>query len=142
MTRTRALFCDFLGLPKGKYIPSDLAKSGDIGFAACALSVSFDRDLLNIPGTGLFDGIPDMKLSLSKDRYKSWQENTEIALGDLKFDGQDYELCSRSNLKRIIKEYNKIDLNPMVGLEFEAYIFEQDQLVFFYKLFFLDQVQV
>ena len=30
MTRTRALFCDFLGLPKGKYIPSDLAKSGDI----------------------------------------------------------------------------------------------------------------
>ena len=127
MTRTRALFCDFLGLPKGKYIPSDLAKSGDIGFAACALSVSFDRDLLNIPGTGLFDGIPDMKLSLSKDRYKSWQENTEIALGDLKFDGQDYELCSRSNLKRIIKEYNKIDLNPMVGLEFEAYVFEQDQ---------------
>ena len=62
MTRTRVLFCDFLGLPKGKYVQPDLAKSGDIGFAACALSVSFDRDLLNIPGTGLFDGIPDMKL--------------------------------------------------------------------------------
>ena len=38
MTRTRALFCDLLGLPKGKYIPSDLAKSGDIGFAACAIN--------------------------------------------------------------------------------------------------------
>ena len=46
MTRTRVLFCDFLGLPKGKYVQLDLAKSGDIGFAACALSVSFDRDYL------------------------------------------------------------------------------------------------
>ena len=55
--RTRALYCDFLGLPKGKYIQTDLAKSGNIGFAACALAVSFDRDLLNIPGTGLFDGL-------------------------------------------------------------------------------------
>ena len=125
--RTRALYCDFLGLPKGKYIPADLAKSGDIGFAACALAVSFDRDLLNIPGTGLFDGIPDMKLSLDKNRYKSWQENTEIALGDLKFEGRDYELCARTNLKKLIQEFKKMDLNPMVGLEFEAYVFEQDQ---------------
>ena len=127
MTRTRALYCDFLGLPKGKYIQPDLAKSGHIGFAACALAVSFDRDLLNIPGTGLFDGIPDMNLALEKDRCPSWQENTEIALGDLKFEGKDYELCARTNLKNTIKEFNKLDLNPMVGLEFEAYVFERDE---------------
>ena len=30
--RTRTLYCDFLGLPKGKYIQPDLAKSGNIGF--------------------------------------------------------------------------------------------------------------
>ena len=127
MTRTRVLFCDFLGLPKGKYVQPDLAKSGDIGFAACALSVSFDRDLLNIPGTGLFDGIPDMKLSLEKKTFKSWQENTEIALGDLKFEGKEYDLCPRTNLKKIIKEFNDLDLKPMVGLEFEAYVFERDE---------------
>ena len=127
MTRTRVLFCDFLGLPKGKYVQPDLAKSGDIGFAACALSVSFDRDLLNIPGTGLFDGIPDMKLSLEKEPFKSWQENTEIALGDLKFEGKEYDLCPRTNLKKIIKEFNDLDLKPMVGLEFEAYVFERDE---------------
>ena len=127
MIRTRALYCDLLGLPKGKYIQPDLAKSGDIGFAACALAVSFDRDLLNIPGTGLFDGIPDMKLALEKDRYTSWQENTEIALGDLKFEGNDFELCARTNLKNTIKEFNKLDLKPMIGLEFEAYVFEKDE---------------
>ena len=127
MIRTRALYCDLLGLPKGKYIQPDLAKSGDIGFAACALAVSFDRDLLNIPGTGLFDGIPDMKLVLEKDRYTSWQENTEIALGDLKFEGNDFELCTRTNLKNTIKEFNKLDLKPMIGLEFEAYVFEKDE---------------
>jgi len=127
MIRTRALYCDLLGLPKGKYIQPDLAKSGDIGFAACALAVSFDRDLLNIPGTGLFDGIPDMKLVLEKDRYTSWQENTEIALGDLKFEGNDFELCARTNLKNTIKEFNKLDLKPMIGLEFEAYVFEKDE---------------
>ncbi|MBT15631.1 MAG: glutamate--ammonia ligase, partial [Verrucomicrobiales bacterium] len=125
--RTRALYCDFLGLPKGKYIQTDLAKSGNIGFAACALAVSFDRDLLNIPGTGLFDGIPDMKLALEKERYKSWQDNTEIALGDLKFEGKEYDLCPRTNLKKIIKEFNDLDLKPMVGLEFEAYVFERDE---------------
>ena len=127
MIRTRALYCDLLGLPKGKYIQPDLAKSGDIGFAACALAVSFDRDLLNIPGAGLFDGIPDMKLVLEKDRYTSWQENTEIALGDLKFEGNDFELCARTNLKKTIKEFNKLDLKPMIGLEFEAYVFEKDE---------------
>ena len=127
MIRTRALYCDLLGLPKGKYIQPDLAKSGHIGFAACALAVSYDRDLLNIPGTGLFDGIPDMNLDLSKDRYPSWQENTEIALGDLKFEGNNYELCARTNLKNTIKEFNKLDLKPMVGLEFEAYVFERDE---------------
>jgi len=127
MIRTRALYCDFLGLPKGKYIQPDLAKSGHIGFAACALAVSFDRDLLNIPGTGLFEGIPDMNLALEKERFSSWQENTEIALGDLKFEGKDYELCARTNLKNTIKEFNKLDLIPMVGLEFEAYVFERDE---------------
>ena len=68
-----------------------------------------------------------MNLDLSKDRYPSWQENTEIALGDLKFEGNDYELCARTNLKNTIKEFNKLDLKPMVGLEFEAYVFERDE---------------
>ena len=97
--RVRALFCDLHSLPKGKYIPSHIAKGGHVGFAKGAFAVSLDRDLLTIPGTGVYEGLPDMELALDKERRKSWQDNTEIALGDLKTKGNTFGLCARSALK-------------------------------------------
>jgi len=125
--RIRALFCDLHSLPKGKYIPNDLAKSGNVGFAQGALAVSLDRDLLTVPGTGVYDGLPDMELELEKEFRMSWQENTDIALGDLKVNGKPYDLCSRGALKKIIKKWQSIDLSPKIGIELEAYVFEKDQ---------------
>jgi len=94
--RNRALFCDLLNLPRGKYLPKDVAASGKVGFARGAFAVSFDRDLLPVPGCGLYDGLPDMELVLDEGRRKSWQPNTEIALGDLQVDDEPFGLCARS----------------------------------------------
>ena len=33
ITRTRVLFCDMLNLPRGKYVPVDVAAGGKLGFA-------------------------------------------------------------------------------------------------------------
>ena len=126
INRTRVLFCDLLGLPKGKYIPPDLAKSGHVGFAKGAFATTFDRDLITIPGTGVYNGLPDMDLYLENNRFTSWQENTEIALGVLKKNNKPFELCTRTALINTIKDCEKIDLKPKVGIEFEAYVFEQD----------------
>ena len=66
--RNRALFCDLLNLPRGKYLPREVAASGKVGFARGAFAVSFDRDLLEVPGCGFYDGLPDMELVLDKER--------------------------------------------------------------------------
>ena len=124
--RNRALFCDLLNLPRGKYLPKDVAASGKVGFARGAFAVSFDRDLLPVPGCGFYDGLPDMELVLDEGRRKSWQPNTEIALGDLQVNDEPFGLCARSQLRRTIAEWEDLGLFPMVGLETEAYLFQRD----------------
>lgn len=125
--RTRALFCDLLNLPRGKYVPNKVADGGSIGFARGAFAVSFDRDLLTIPGCGFYDGLPDMDLVLDGDRRPSWQAGTEIALGSLEVDGAPFGLCARSQLIRTIAEWKALGFSPMVGLETEAYLFQRDE---------------
>jgi glutamine synthetase len=126
ITRTRALFSDFLNLPRGKYVPVEVAESGPIGFARGAFAVSYDRDLVTVPGCDFYNGVPDMELVLDPDRRKGWQAGTEVALGDLYADGAPFGLCPRGALKRAIRDWEALGYSPMVGLETEAFIFQKD----------------
>ncbi|WP_299689263.1 glutamine synthetase family protein [uncultured Tateyamaria sp.] len=126
-TRTRALFCDLLNLPRGKYVPSDVAAGGRIGFARGVFGTTFDRDLIPVPGAGVFDGIPDMELVLDDARRPDWKEGTEIALGTLHADGAVMPLCARGRLQATVAAWQARGLAPKVGLELEAYVFEQDE---------------
>ena len=102
INRTRALFCDLLNMPRGKFVPRDVAAGGRIGFASAVFGLTYDRDTIPVPGAGLYDGIPDIDLMLDNERRTSWQPGTEIALGDLHSHGGAYELCPRGALKRAI----------------------------------------
>ncbi len=124
--RTRVLFCDLLNLPRGKYVPSDMAAGGKIGFARGVFGTTFDRDLIPVPGAGVFDGLPDMELVLDETRHAGWQHDTEIALGTLHADGAPFGLCARGRLQATIKAWAARGLSPKVGLELEAYVFQQD----------------
>ena len=124
--RVRALFCDLMNLPRGKYVPQHVAEGGRIGFARGAFAVSYDRDLLSVPGAGVHDGLPDMDLMLDT-RRTGWQPGTEIALGDLHADGDPFGLCARGALKRAIADWSTLGLTPMIGLEMEAYLFQRDE---------------
>ena len=126
ITRTRAMFSDMLNLPRGKYVPVDVAASGSIGFARGVFGVSYDRDLVTVPGCGIYDGVPDMELSLDADRRIGWQAATEIALGDLMADEAPFGLCPRGTLKRAVADWAVHGLRPMIGLETEAFIFQRD----------------
>lgn len=125
--RTRVMFSDMLNLARGKYVPVEVAASGRIGFARGAFAVSYDRDLIPVPGCGVHDGLPDMDLVLDEQRRTGWQAGTELALGDLHVDDQPFGLCPRSTLKRAISDWSDLGYSPMIGLETEAYIFQRDQ---------------
>ena len=128
INRTRALFCDLLGLPRGKFVAPHLASGGKIGFARAAFAVSFDRDLLTVPGTGVYEGVPDMDLILGQERRKGWQEGVEIALGDIEVEGGAFQLDGRGQLRKTVAAWQaQHGLTPMVGIELEAYVFERDE---------------
>ncbi|MEX0371024.1 MAG: glutamine synthetase [Tateyamaria sp.] len=125
-TRTRTLFCDLLNLPRGKFLPPEVAAGGKIGFARGVFGTTFDRDLIPVPGAGVFDGIPDMELVLDAARRQDWQRDSDIALGMLHADGAPFALCPRGRLRAAIDAWGAKGLVPMVGLELEAYVFQQD----------------
>ena len=124
--RVRAVFCDLMKLPRGKYVPSSLADGGSIGFARGAFAVSYDRELLSVPGTGYYEGLPDMDMVLDEERRTAWQPHTEIALGRLEVDGKPFDLCPRSLLMKTVDNWKQSGLTPMVGLELEAFVFQRD----------------
>lgn len=124
--RTRVMFNDLLNLPRGKYVPVDVAAEGSIGFARGAFAVSYDRDLVPAPGVEFYNGVPDMELALDYERRKGWQSGTEIALGRLMADEAPFGLCPRGALMRAVADWQAHGLNPVVGIETEAYIFQKD----------------
>ena len=124
--RVRAVFCDLMNLPRGKYVPASLADGGSIGFARGAFAVSYDRELLSVPGTGFYEGLPDMEMVLDEERRTAWQPHTEIALGRLEVDGKPFDLCPRSLLMKTVDNWKQSGLTPMVGLELEAFVFQRD----------------
>ena len=124
--RVRAVFCDLMNLPRGKYVPASMADGGSIGFARGAFAVSYDRELLSVPGTGFYEGLPDMEMVLDKERRTGWQPDTEIALGRLEVDGKPFDLCPRSLLMKTVDNWKQSGLTPMVGLELEAFVFQRD----------------
>lgn len=127
ISRSRVLFCDMLNLPRGKYVPLDVARGGSVGFARGAFAVSYDREILSVPGVGAYEGFPDMELKLDAERRKSWQSATEIALGDLHINDEPFGLCARSALRKTVAEWEAIGCTPMIGLETEAFIFQRDE---------------
>ncbi|MEL7098355.1 MAG: glutamine synthetase family protein [Pseudomonadota bacterium] len=124
--RTRTLFSDLLNLPRGKYVPVHVADGGKIGFARGVFGTTFDRDLIPVPGAGVMDGIPDMELVLDDARRPSWQPGTDIALGTLHAAGEPFGLCPRAALQRAVADWGAKGLTPMVGIELEAFVFQQD----------------
>jgi len=124
--RVRILFADQLNLARGKYVPASEAAKGYARMCVGTFAVTYDRALVAAPSGGMLDGLPDMEAAFDPaDLRPSWEADTDIALADLKFKGESFGLCGRSALKRAIEGWRAIGLEPMVGIEMEAYIFQR-----------------
>ena len=125
--RVRILFADQLNLARGKYVPMSEAMKGRARLCVGTYAVTYSKTLVAAPGGGLLDGLPDMEAVFDpKDIRQSWDRGTRIALADIKFKGEPFALCGRSALKRAIAAWRDLGLEPMVGIEMEAYIFQRD----------------
>ncbi|MEI4508692.1 glutamine synthetase [Sphingopyxis sp. CCNWLW253] len=124
--RVRILFADQLNLARGKYVPMSEAAKGHARLCVGTYAVTYDKVMVDAPGGGMLDGLPDMEAAFDpEDLRAAWEDNTQIALADLLFKGAPFALCGRSALKRAIEGWRAIGLEPMVGIEMEAYIFQR-----------------
>lgn len=126
--RIRVLFADHLNIARGKYLPHSFASSGEARLCLGVFALTHDRDLIPAPGGGLLTGLPDMEMVFDpEDLRDSWDPKSKIALADLHFEGKPLALCGRSLLKRAIQEWRDIGLEPMVGVEYEANLFDRNE---------------
>ncbi|MDI9407990.1 MAG: glutamine synthetase family protein [Candidatus Pacebacteria bacterium] len=127
--RLRLFFSDHLGLPRGKYTPlKPNVAGGTSRFCLGIYVLTYSRTLTDAPGGGLTIGLPDMEARYSSaDIRTGWEEDTDVVICD-QFDayGQPLALCGRGALKRAVAEWQKLGLNPKLGIELEAYIFERN----------------
>ena len=124
--RARLLFADQLNLARGKYVPMTEAAKGHARFCVGTYAVTYDRALVAAPGGGLLDGLPDMELTFDPDAMRpGWEPGTRIGLGQLQFKGEPFALCGRGALIRAIAAWRARGLDPMVGIEMEAYVFQR-----------------
>jgi glutamine synthetase len=118
INRYRVLFLDQMNIVRGKYIPLLQTKSSSVRFCAGLYSTGnkIVKDYHDI----------DARFDYS-DARRSWETETQILLADMYLDGEPFAFCGRASLKRAIDAWRAKGLEPIVGYETEANIFEQDK---------------
>ena len=124
--RARLLFADQLNLARGKYVPMSEAAKGHARMCVGTFAVTYAKTLVPAPSGGVLDGLPDMEFAFDPaDLRPSWEAGTQIALGALNFKGAPFSLCGRGALKKAIAAWRARGLDPMVGIEMEAYVYQR-----------------
>lgn len=125
--RLRLLFCDHLNLARGKYLPASKIGDGASRFAQATFALTYGKELIPAPGTKMLEGMPDMDAIYQAANVRpGWQPGTSVVIADLfDTDGSPLPVCGRGLLKRTVTEWQAQGLNPKVGLELEAYVFQR-----------------
>ena len=125
--RIRVLFCDHLNLARGKYLPRSVAESGSARHCVGVYAVDYQRALLDAPGSGMREGLPDMEAVFDLARVRpGWEPGTGVVVADLEREGRPLGLCGRGALKRAVESWRQRGLEPSIGIELEAFIFQRD----------------
>ena len=125
--RIRVLFCDHLNLARGKYLPRSVAESGSARHCVGVYAVDYQRALLDAPGSGMRDGLPDMEAVFDLEHVRpGWEPGTGVVVADPEREGEPLGLCGRGALKRAVESWRRRGLEPSIGIELEAFIFQRD----------------
>jgi glutamine synthetase len=123
---------DLDGVLRGKYVSLDKLESAlSKGFGFCDVIFGWDvADVLydNAKVTGWHTGYPDVNSVLDPSTLRNipWEPGAVAMLADFRLaDGSAHPACPRSLLKRVIARAEKLGYRPMVGAEYEFYLFKE-----------------
>ncbi|UVC08021.1 glutamine synthetase [Rhizobium sp. TH2] len=125
--RLRVLFCDHLNLARGKFLPPSKIGDGATRICQSTFGVTYDKDLIPAPGSKVLENLPDIEIRYrGEDIRADWLPGTRVVVGDLWEEGSPFGACGRHALKRAIKDWQELGFEPMIGLELEAFAFQQN----------------
>ncbi|HVU05249.1 MAG TPA: glutamine synthetase [Polyangiaceae bacterium] len=125
---------DIDGVLRGKYVSLDKLRSAlEHGFGFCDVIFGWDIvDAVYDSGivTGSQTGFPDALAVLDPATLRSipWEPKVAALLCDFRDDaGGDHPACPRSLLKRVVKRARSMGFSPMIGAEYEFYLFQESR---------------
>lgn len=134
LTHVKVGVHDIDGVLRGKYVSLDKLESAlSKGFGFCDVIFGWDvADVLydNARVTGWHTGYPDANAVLDPSTLRTipWEPGAAAMLADFRAgDGSAHPACPRSLLKRVIARAEKLGFRPMVGAEYEFYLFKESR---------------
>ena len=124
-------FPDFYGIPRAKAVPtrhfSHVLEHG-LQFAFPTFALDLGGNPASGTGTAEEIGYADMTAipDLSTFTVLPWEPNTAAVVADLYYQGEPIALAPRNILKRVLAEYHRRNLFPLVGSELEFYLLKRD----------------
>jgi glutamine synthetase len=125
--RVRVLWPDHLGLPRGKYVPANLADRG-VRHCTGTWALGYDREMTPYTtGSGWELGLPDMSATFdANDIRPGWEPSTRVVVADLTRDGVPVDVSPRTALRKAVEDWSALGLTTYAGIELEAYLMEPD----------------
>ena len=123
--RLRLLFSDLHGIERGKYLLGEWAERKYVNFCIGTWPLTFDKEILPIPGVQFDVGLPDMEGHLDRDSLRpGWEPDTAVGLADIRYRDRPHPLDSREILRRAVAPWRERGLIPQCAYEFEFYLME------------------
>ncbi|MGE5227884.1 MAG: glutamine synthetase family protein [Planctomycetaceae bacterium] len=125
--RLRLLWSDIHGIERGKYLYGDWLSKGRANFCLATYPLTFDREILQIPGLAFDVGLPDLEALLDPNSIRpGWEPDTVVGIGETFHRREPVAVDPRHALQRAVEPWRARGLEPQVAFEFEFYLLRPD----------------
>jgi len=121
--RLRLLWSDLHGIERGKYLYGDWRERGRANFCLATFPLTFDREILQIPGLAFDVGLPDLEATLDTSSLRpGWEPDTVVGIGELSHRHAPVTVDPRMALQRAVDAWRERGLEPQIAFEFEFFL--------------------
>jgi len=125
--RLRLLWSDLHGIERGKYLYGDWQTRARANFCLATFPLTFDREILDIPGLAFDVGLPDLEATLDTSSLRpGWEPNTVVGIGELAHRRAPVTVDPRMALHHAVSAWRDRGLEPQVAFEYEFYLLRPD----------------